>query len=128
MFLTRDDIFKAHRPTETIDVPVDEWVQGGVVRVRGLKAWERDQVDQVIVKGTRDGGKVHNLRSTVVVYGAINEDGTPLFTPEDIELLGEQSVAPVDRLYDAIQKLSSMDVEEMRKNSGKAQSKSLDSD
>lgn len=114
--LTRDQILKADdRKYEVVACP--EW--GGDVRLRSLTGKERDAYENSLSK--RQGGKVKqnmdNFRARLVALCAVDEDGNLLFTnSQDILMLGEKSVAPLQRLFNKCTELNGMsdeDVEEL---------------
>lgn len=117
--LSKDAILSA-QDLETRDVTVPEW--GGVVRVKGLTAAERDAFESEIVQ--RNGRNVtqnlRNIRARLVAMSVINEDGARVFGFRDIEALGEKSAKALDRVFSAAQELSGLrdeDVDELAKNS-----------
>lgn len=116
MLLSREQILGAtDRKTE--DVAVPEW--GGSVRVRGLSGAERDAYEASIVQlgaGGKRSVNLKNLRARLVAYSVIDEDGNPLFTPEDVAALGDKSAAALERVFDVARKLSGLadgDVKEL---------------
>lgn len=117
--LTRDAILGAS-DIKTEDVKVPEW--GGVVRVKGLTAAQRDQVE---AKVTSTKGKDFNLnlvgmRAHMASLAIVDENGKPVFTAGDIKALGEKSGAALDRVFEAVTRLSGMsdnDIDELTKNS-----------
>lgn len=109
--------------TEDVDVP--EW--GGVVRVRGLTASQRDAFEAASLqgKGKNTSVNLHNLRARLVALCIVDEDGNQLFAERDVHVLGQKSAAAIDRIYDTATRLSGIgenDVEELTKNSESDQS------
>lgn len=123
ILLSREDILGAD-DIEWEDVSVPEW--GGTVRVRGLNGKERyeyfgrimdsqgetldlekirqdpTQLDPNFVGGfVREGIQVF-----VVSCCTIGEDGSRLFSPEDIERLGEKNSEALERVYEVASRLS----------------------
>ena len=109
--------------TEDVDVP--EW--GGVVRVRGLTASQRDAFEAASLqgKGKNTSVNLHNLRARLVALCIVDGDGNQLFAERDVHVLGQKSAAAIDRIYDTATRLSGIgenDVEELTKNSESDQS------
>ncbi len=114
--------------SEIVQVP--EW-NNGHVRVRGLTAAERDAYEQSLMEATRTGKrtkitpKLQNAKARMAVLCIVDADGKRMFTDEDAAALGEKSASALNRIVEAIQKLSGMsdeDLEELEKNSGTGQS------
>jgi len=111
--LSKSAIKKA-KDIVTEKVPCPEWKEEGqsdddaFLLVRGLSGVARDKYEASLIEAKRKGAKVNlaNMRAKLVVYGTVNEDGTPFFTEAEMAWLGEKSSAPLDRLYSKIQELS----------------------
>lgn len=123
--LTREQILKKDDRAWQ-DVLIPAW--GGKVRVRSLSGAERDAFeDSILGERKKDGSRdvvLNNLRAKLVALTAVDKDGTPLFSKDDVVELGKKNAAALDRLYAAAQKLSGIgpgDVEEMVKNSAPGQ-------
>jgi hypothetical protein len=99
------------------DVPCPEW--GGEVRVRNLTGTERDAWETGMTSGKAGDRNLNmvNLRARLIAASAIDENGRKLFHgADDVRALGKKSAAPIDRLFDACQRLSGLsdgDVEKM---------------
>lgn len=107
-YLSKDDILKAEDlPVEEVEVP--EW--GGVVRVRGLSALERDRYELQMHNFRKDTSKA-NVRAPMVVRCAVDADGKRLFTDSDAEPLAKKSGAALDRVWDKVRELSGMDTDD----------------
>ena len=64
---------------------------------------------------------MRNARAKLIVLCAVDEDGRPLFTSEDLRALGSKNAKPLDRLFEACQTLvglSDDDVKAMTENFG----------
>ncbi|WP_417534206.1 hypothetical protein [Marinobacterium stanieri] len=113
--LTRDQILAADDiKSEVVEVP--EW--GGSVRVRTMTGTARDRLEAQMVAsdGTAD---TTNVRAKYVAAGIVDEQGEPVFTEGDIAALGKRSCAALDRVFEAVQRLSGVtnkDIEELAKN------------
>ncbi|WP_425401262.1 hypothetical protein [Algiphilus sp.] len=115
--LTRDQILSAEDlQTETVEVP--EW--GGSVKVRSMTGAQRDQYDVAMFRATSDDESAPSLRAMLVSFCAVDEEGNPLFTKEDVKALAGKSSSAIGRVYDAARRVSGMDrhaVESAEKNS-----------
>lgn len=118
-YLSRDVILGADDLTyEDVDCP--EW--GGTVRIRSLSGTERDRWESAFIgrDGTPHVDKSYEgIRARLVVACAVDADGNQLFGRDDVKKLGAKSAAPLDRLFDAAQRLSGLsdqDVEELAGN------------
>lgn len=106
--LSADDFVYAE-----VDCP--EW--GGPVRVRSLSGGQRSVITQrVQAKDTE------NMEELLVVMGAVNEEGTRIFTNKDIDALKKKANAPISRIAKMIMEISGIGsetaaVEEAKKNS-----------
>lgn len=136
--LTRDDIKEAD-DIQTEKVPVPEWRKKGqpiddaFLWVRSLTGAMRDKYEASLIEARRKGAKVNleNMRAKLVQLGTIkdaaadvvndeSQDASNMFFADgDVEWLGRKNAAPIERLCDAIKRLSGMtdeDLEEIRKN------------
>lgn len=100
-------------------IEVSEW--GGEVIVKSLTGTERDQFESKILELKDKGYKVNlaNARANLVALSLVDENGLPLFTLKDVELLGKKSAAALDRVYSVAARLSGLteaDVEDLTKN------------
>lgn len=125
--LSRQDILGvSDRQYEVVEVP--EW--GGSVRVRSLSAKERDDFELAFVTKDKKGNREfnpQNVRATLVVLTAVDDDGNPLFQRSEAEVLGQKSAAAIERVYSvaaALSGLTDRDVEELLGNSKAAPSES----
>lgn len=107
VILSRDAILGAmDLATEDVDVP--EW--GGTVRIRTLTAAERDTFDASLSKGTGNNRTLDlaNLRARLLALCIVNDDGSPVFSADDIAALGAKASLPLGRVFEAAQKLNGM--------------------
>ena len=124
--LSRAEILAAQdMKLEAIEVP--EW--GGTVYVRNMTGKARDAFERSRFKMVGDKFEVihANTRASLLAVSICNAQGQLLFTPEDIEALGEKNGAILDRLFDVAQRLSGLrkeDVEARIKNLNSAPSDS----
>jgi hypothetical protein len=107
-YLSKEQIVSA-TDVKTIDLDIPEW--GGTVRVRNLSALEREQFIRDIQSKNLD------LSKTKIAWVArclIQEDGNPIFSSTEIELLGNKSAKALDRVVDAIESINALTVESMK--------------
>lgn len=120
MALTREQILALDDlDTETLDVP--KW---GKVRIRMLTGDERDKLDERFRPGSKTGGW-EGLRAWLVSLCCVDEQGQPLFTPEDAKTLGKKSSRAISAIFNAAMKLNGLtkdDAENLAKNSETAPS------
>ena len=119
-YLTREQILGAE-DLPRAEVPVPEW--GGVVLVRSLTGRERDQYEESLIRWRASGGQrvkvgadLANARARLVSLAVIDEDGTRLFSDQDVHALGEKSSRALERVFDVAARLSGLqpgDVEEL---------------
>jgi hypothetical protein len=116
--LTREQILSADDlPTQDVDVP--EW--GGSVTVRSMTGAERDAFEAglMVEEGEDEKNRLNNLRARLCSLCIVDDDGVPLFSPEDVEALGKKSAAALDRVFTKAQTLNGLgakDVEDLAKN------------
>lgn len=98
MALNREQILAAEDlPLQEVEVP--EW--GGTVYVRGMNGAERAELEEMDVRGAK-------LRPAMVMLCSCLEDGSRLFTPEDMPGLEKKSATALQRVFDVALQLSSM--------------------
>lgn len=116
--LSREEILKClDLPRQ--EVPVPEW--GGSVTVRALTGTERD-LYELWLADQRKQNCLANVRAKFASLCVVTSEGRPLFTPLDVEALGQLDSAPLDRIFEAGRRLSRMneDTEDVAKNSAGA--------
>ena len=107
MYLTKEQIISAE-DVKTVDVSVPEW--GGVARVRNLSALERER----FIRDTQK--KELDLSQTKIAWVArclIDDNGNPLFSESEVELLGAKSARALDRVVDAIESINALTAESL---------------
>jgi hypothetical protein len=97
-------------PRERLELPE----LGGFVFVKGMTGGERDEFE----KSCRDpkGRLRGNTRARLAVRTVVNEDGTRVFTDDDIQMVGRIRVDVLQKVFNLAQKLSGIsdaDVEEL---------------
>lgn len=124
VLLSREQVLEAlDLEFEVVDVP--EW--GGKVRVKGLTGQERDWFESSLIITTGKIQKVdtQNIRAKLCAMCMVDNDGSRLFSDQDVALLGRKSAAALDRVYEVasrLSKISKEDVEELAGNSGSVRS------
>lgn len=114
--LSRDDILSVNDlKRERLEVP--EW--GGEVLLRTLTGAQRDAFEASMVKNKngRQVSNYENARAKLVALCLIDEEGRQLFrATKEIEMLGQKSVAALQRVYNKCMEMNGMtdeDVEEL---------------
>lgn len=104
MLLSRESILTAN-DLQTTDVDVPEW--GGTVRVRSLTGTVRDLFGRSLIgEDGKANGKLYNIK--LVAVSAVDEQGVPLFTLEDVEILGTKSAPALERVAAAAEAFNKM--------------------
>lgn len=93
----RDEILAIDDKTiAAVNVP--QW-GNKVVRLRMLLASERDKFDKETVKRRKKDASTVRVRERLVILCAQDENGAPLFKPDDEEALCNKSNAAIDKLF-----------------------------
>jgi len=100
--LTAEQILQAPR-AKPVPVEVPEW--GGIVHVRMLTAGELDQFQMQVSDQPKDSRQVRGL---LVAVCCCDEQGYPLFTEAQVEQLAALDCAPMERVFEAAQKLNGL--------------------
>jgi hypothetical protein len=112
MLLNRDQILKAEDlPFRDIEVP--EW--GGTVRIRTMTGGERDAFEKLIYVKAKDGEVEfdnENYRAKLLSFSIVDENGTRMFSVDDVKVLGAKSAKVINRLADIARVLSGISKEE----------------
>lgn len=100
--LTRDQILarRAELPREEIEVPE----LGGSVMVRVLTLREVGEIN----KAQKVAADPISLYPKVVALGCVNEDGSPVFSGEDIRLIDDLPWSAVNEIATAILRINKM--------------------
>ena len=104
------------------DVPVPELGNGAVIPVWGLTPRERTEFEDRISRSSK-GTRKKEIRERWVVECCRNDDGSKIFSPGQIEQIGQRSAIVVERLVDVALRLSGVtgtDLEKIAKNSESA--------
>ncbi len=115
--LSRDAILGAS-DIKTEDVNVPEW--GGVVRVKGLTAAQRDKFEAESMSGNGKNRDLNmaNIRARLIALAIVDEEGKTLFTSSDVKALGEKSGAAIDRVFGVASRLSGIGEADVAELSG----------
>lgn len=135
--LTKQQILNA-RDTVVETVPVPEWAPPGtsleeaVVNVRSLSGLQRDAFEASLVtgQGRARAPDMRNMRAKLCAQCIVDEQGTQMFTNDEIALLGDKNAKALDRVFSVAQRLSGFtdaDVQDLAKNSSAGQLESLPS-
>jgi hypothetical protein len=101
---TRDAILGANDlKTEDVDVP--EWQCS--VRVSMLTGSARDSLSKAMIDAD---GKVDSTqyRERMVAASVVGEDGKPLFSADDVGLLGAKSAVALQRVFAVAERLNAV--------------------
>lgn len=115
MLLSREQILgAADLASEIVDCP--EW--GGQVRVRALSAADRLEIARRVMgeNGEPDDKRALDLSIIIPAWCIIDENGQRLFGEADVQALGEKSGVPLQRITEAVQRLSGMDTAATKKD------------
>lgn len=120
MTLLSKDAILGVNDLATKDVFVKAW--GGTVRLRMLTAGERAAIEDSQVKT----GKIDwtDFKARIVSLSAVNEDGSRMFSDEDIVALNGKSAPVIDMLFveaNAINALSNDATDNLEKDSAETQ-------
>jgi hypothetical protein len=103
-----------------VEVPVPEL--GGSVYVKGMTAKDRSRFETQfqLSSGKSNTRKLKEIRERLVIACLCDEEGVLLLQDSDVDAVGAQPAAVVERIVDAAQKVCGMsnnDVEDLAKNS-----------
>ncbi|KVK77969.1 hypothetical protein [Burkholderia sp. MSMB1498] len=93
--------------TVTVDVP--EW--GGAVIIRSMTGAQRDAYETSLMTKDASGRytiDTENMRAKLVIFTAVDETGTPLFTPDDLPAFAGKNAAVIERLFVAAQRINGL--------------------
>jgi hypothetical protein len=89
----------------TTDVEVPEW--GGTVRVRALTGTAREAFGRSLI-GPDGKSSTVGYTAKLIAVSVVGEDGKPLFTMDDLEVLGDKCAPALERIADAAESLNKM--------------------
>lgn len=104
-----------------VEVPVPEL--GGSVFVKGMTAKDRSRFETQfqLSSGKSNTRKMKEIRERLVIACLCDEEGVLLLQDSDVDAVGSQPAAVIERIVEAAQKVCGMsndDVEDLAKNSG----------
>ena len=99
VFLSREAILASALPFEDVEIP--EW--GGVVRIQAMDA----QTGTAYLEKTKDV-KEDDISTLLVTFCAVDDNGKLLFTPDDLPMLNEKQMDPVNKLAQAAIRVNNM--------------------
>lgn len=115
--LTKEQILNAvDSKTETVDV--SEW-WGDSVTIKSMSGFARDRFESSLL-GNNGGSNMQNIRAKLCAASIVDEKGDLMFSDKDIVKLGNKDSKPLDKIFEAAQrlnKISDSDVDELAKNS-----------
>lgn len=104
--LTREQILQAE-DIEKVTVQVPEW--GGSVIVSSMTGTQRDEFEAAIMASS--GQK--NYRALILSFSIIDDEGNLVFSKEDVQALGNKSVAALERCVRVAQRLNALTQEDL---------------
>lgn len=87
-------------------VNVPEW--GGDVRIGTMSASARDEYDRIIMRMRDKSSDAIDIRAPMVAACLVDENGEPLFSPDERVALGRKSGPVMVRLFNECLKLNGM--------------------
>jgi len=106
MALNKDQILQAI-DAKTIEFDIPEW--GGSILLRGMTGKARNDYEHWAAQQTQQ--KVpdyRGIRERLIISCAVDDNGKPLFTQDDIESLAEKNADIIDRLHSKCQEICGM--------------------
>ena len=104
---------------EPIEIP--EWpALAGKLFIRSMTGAERDAFESSLTNGDGKSRQLGNIRARLATLTLCDEAGQRIFDDKDAAALGKKSAAPLNRVFEASQRLnllSNQDVEDLEKNS-----------
>ena len=117
MALSRDAIFAA-KDTEIHEFEVPEW--GGTILLRSMTGEQRNNYEYwAHQQSSAKKPDYRGIRERLIICCAVDENGDPLFSEEDLSSIASKDSAVIDRIHGKCQSICGMDneaVEEAAKN------------
>jgi len=111
--LTKEEFLKLGQQLKCEYVPVPELKKDGIIKIRELTGKDRD-VLQKTVKTNPDGSvDIDGMQATTLALSIINEDGSVMFSKEEVEEIGKLSGKVLMRLYARVSDLSGLGQKEL---------------
>ena len=105
-YLTAEDIL-AVKDIVTVEVDVPEW--GGIVRLRSMSGEEAVTYVEMLAKDKSSAAV------KAVLMCAVKEDGTRLFTEEQLSVLKQKSLRAINRIQNVALEINGLRDEEAKK-------------
>jgi hypothetical protein len=115
--LSKSDIL-GRTALRTKEIEIPEW--NGSVLIRELTQNERTEVELLVWDGKENKDVMRKLKVNLVILSVIDTEGKRLFDEKDYDELSKKSASAIDRISDAILKLSGItgkETKEIEKNS-----------
>jgi len=90
------------------DVPVPQL--GGMVRIRVMTGAARDAFNEYVQSFQDDKRPASAINAALLVQTCIDEDGAPMFTMDEIEMLRDKSAAALDTMTEAAIRLNGLGI------------------
>ena len=117
MALSKDAILSA-KDTEMHEVDVPEW--GGTILLRSMTGEQRNNYEYWAHQQSKaDSPDYRGIRERLIICCAVDDNGDPLFSEDDLAALSSKNSEVIDRLHDRCQAICGMDadaIEEAAKN------------
>lgn len=104
-FLSKAQIL-SHQDLPTKDVEVPEW--GGTVRLQGLTAGQRDELEASLTDAKGNVVNTRAFRARLVAMALVDQDGKHLFSLDEVKALQEKSAKVINDLATHAQALSGL--------------------
>ena len=117
MALNKDQILKAI-DANTIEMEIPEW--GGSILLRGMTGKARNEYEfWASSQNKSDVADFRGIRERLIISCAVDDNGKPLFTLDEVDELAAKNSEIIDRIHAKCQELCGMSpgsVEEAEKN------------
>lgn len=110
MTVVTRELFLSPSKVPTERVPLPEFGEGAYINVHGMTAKARGQFEQQFQTkgGKQSARRLQEVRQRLLVACCRDDEGNPVFTPDDIDAIGEQSSAVVERIVNVAMRLCGM--------------------
>jgi uncharacterized protein YnzC (UPF0291/DUF896 family) len=106
-------------PRESVTIP--EWKDGEgkpiTLFVRTLTSSEKEAFEKAWQTFMKPGERKTNVKAKLATLVVVDENGSQVFTENDIETLGNKNTHALERIYELSVRMNKKDVEELEKNS-----------
>lgn len=116
--LTADKFLSFSVTLQTRDVPIPEWGEGQVARIRELTGKKRDEVDYLLARGKKQGDDFRDSRAKIAAKSLIDAAGNLLFDEvKDLQKINTIPGKILERIVSEIFDLNGL-TEEAEKKEG----------